>query len=48
MDLGHGFFMVKLDNENDRTKDMEGGPWIVFYHCLFVRRWTPDFHPEHT
>lgn len=48
MDLGHGFFMVKLEDENDKTKVMEGGPWMVFDHCMAVRRWSSDFHPEHS
>lgn len=48
MDLGHGFYMVKLDDENDRVKAIEGGPWMIFYHCLAVRRWTPESHPEYT
>lgn len=48
MDIIDLFFMVKLDDENDRKKVMEGGPWMIFDHCLAVRRWTPDFHPEHT
>lgn len=34
MDLGFGFFMVKLDDENDRTKVVEGVPWMIFDHCL--------------
>lgn len=40
--------MVKLDDEGDRMKAMEGGPWMMFDHCLAVRRWFPEFHPEHT
>lgn len=48
MDLGHGYFMVKLDYENDRVKAMEGGPWMMFVHYLVVTQWFPKFHPKHT
>lgn len=47
MDLGHRSFMVKLDSEKDRTKVMEGGPWMIYDNCLAVRRWTPEYHPEY-
>lgn len=30
MDIGFGFFMVKMDDVSDRTKAMEGGPWMSF------------------
>lgn len=38
MDIGYGFFLVKMDDESDRTKAMERGPWMIFDHCLYVRR----------
>ena len=30
VDIGHGFFMVKFDIEEDRTKVIEGGSWMIF------------------
>jgi hypothetical protein len=43
MDVGHGFFMVKFDQEMDRMKVMNGGPWMIFDHYLTVRTWSPSF-----
>nr|TKS03797.1 hypothetical protein D5086_0000149430 [Populus alba] len=43
MDVGHGFFMVKFDQEIDRMKVMNGGPWMIFDHYLTVRTWSPSF-----
>lgn len=34
MDVGHGFFMAKFDQENDRQKVMDGDPWIIFDQIL--------------
>ena len=42
-DIGHGFYMVKFDVEEDRWKVISGGPWMVFDHYLTVRTWSPDF-----
>jgi hypothetical protein len=30
MDVGHGYFMLRFDQENDRMKVMNGVPWIFF------------------
>ena len=43
MDVGHGFFMVKFNQEMDRMKVMNGGPWMIFDHYLNVRTWSPSF-----
>lgn len=43
VDIGYGFFMIKFDNEMDRDKVIEGGPWMVFDNCLAVQLWKPDF-----
>lgn len=43
MDVGNGFFMVKFDLIVDREKVINEGPWMIFYHCLVVRPWVPDF-----
>lgn len=35
MDVGHGFFMAKFDQENDRQKVMDDGdPWMIFDQIL--------------
>ncbi|MCH88546.1 hypothetical protein A2U01_0009436, partial [Trifolium medium] len=43
MDIGHGFFMVKFDLEASREKVINGGPWMIFDHCVAIRPWTTDF-----
>ena len=43
IDLGYGYFLTKLDNEEDRTKVLEGGPWMLFDHYLSIRPWSLDF-----
>lgn len=47
MDVGHGFFMVEFDNEEDRNKVINGGPWMIFNHYLSVRMWCPEFNVTH-
>ena len=32
MDKGHGFFMIKFDLKEDRTKVMEEGTMMIFHH----------------
>ncbi|XP_057426536.1 uncharacterized protein LOC130719965 [Lotus japonicus] len=43
LDIDNGFFMVKFDLAADRTKVMEGGPWMIFDHYLAVSTWNKDF-----
>ncbi|XP_057418203.1 uncharacterized protein LOC130712384 [Lotus japonicus] len=43
LDIGNGFFMVKMDRAEDRKKVMDGGPWMVFDHYLAVAPWSKDF-----
>lgn len=35
--------MIKFDMEADRTKIMEGDPWMIFYHYLTVQTWSLEF-----
>lgn len=35
--------MVKFEAVADKTKVMEGGPWMVFDHYLAVSTWIKDF-----
>jgi hypothetical protein len=43
MNIGNGFFMVKIDLANDRAKVINRGPWMIFDHYLAVRNWSPEF-----
>lgn len=43
MDIGHGFYMVELDQDVDRTKVINEGPWMIFDHYLTVQCWSQDF-----
>lgn len=43
LDIGNDFFMVKFDDEADRAKVMDGGPWMIFDHYLTVQTWSPAF-----
>ncbi|XP_019431020.1 PREDICTED: uncharacterized protein LOC109338279 [Lupinus angustifolius] len=41
--VDNGFYMVKFERVIYREKVMEGGPWLIFYHCLAVITWSPEF-----
>jgi len=43
MDMGHGFFMVKFNQEMDRIKVMNDEPYMIFDHYLTFRTWSPSF-----
>ncbi|XP_026416701.1 uncharacterized protein LOC113312162 [Papaver somniferum] len=43
--LGKGFFIIKLDNEDDR-KHIWQGLWMVEEQTLKIRPWEPNFNPE--
>ena len=45
-DIRNGFFMVKFDTMEDRSKVMTGGPWMLFDHYLVVCTWSPVFIAE--
>jgi hypothetical protein len=38
-----GFYMAKLDQEIDRLKVVNVGPWMIYDHDLTVRTWSPEF-----
>lgn len=38
MDIGNDFYMVKFDEEVDRTKIMDGGCWMIFEHYLMLEK----------
>ncbi|XP_028754982.1 uncharacterized protein LOC114714409 [Neltuma alba] len=43
IDIGHGFFIVKLSNKQVYLEALTGGPWMVYDHYLTVRPWEPNF-----
>ncbi|XP_057418469.1 uncharacterized protein LOC130712667 [Lotus japonicus] len=43
LDINNGFNMVKLDNQEDREKVINGGPWMIFDHYLAVSKWSREF-----
>ena len=45
MDVSNGFFMVRFDIKDDRTKVIDDGPWMIFDHYLAARRLSADFNP---
>uniref|UniRef100_A0A2N9GX50 CCHC-type domain-containing protein n=1 Tax=Fagus sylvatica TaxID=28930 RepID=A0A2N9GX50_FAGSY len=46
VDLGLGFFLVKLDLADDFDRILKGGPWFIGEHFLSLRPWVPDFRPS--
>jgi hypothetical protein len=46
IDLGYEYFLVYFTNEQDYTKALEDGPWLIYDHYLIAREWTPNFHPS--
>lgn len=35
--------MVKFEEEADRAKVMDEGPWMIFDHYLNMQTWSPEF-----
>ncbi|KAI9120307.1 hypothetical protein K1719_007340 [Acacia pycnantha] len=48
INIGNGFFVVKLSNKEDYLHALTGGPWMLFDHYLTVRPWEPQFQPKTT
>jgi hypothetical protein len=46
IDLGGDYFLVYFTNEEDYTKALEDGLWLIYHHYLIAREWTPNFHPN--
>ncbi|KAG8384481.1 hypothetical protein BUALT_Bualt04G0122200 [Buddleja alternifolia] len=46
MDLGHGCYMLKLDDRNKVEHILMEGPWMIFNHYVSVRKWFPEFCPS--
>ncbi|KAI9091032.1 hypothetical protein K1719_028302 [Acacia pycnantha] len=48
INIGNGYFVVKLSNKEDYNNALTGGPWLIwliFDHYLTVRPWEPNFNP---
>ncbi|XP_028788532.1 uncharacterized protein LOC114744533 [Neltuma alba] len=45
INIGYGFFVVKLSNREDYFNALTGGPWMIYDHYLTVRPWEPRFQP---
>ncbi|XP_057432308.1 uncharacterized protein LOC130725066 [Lotus japonicus] len=43
LDVDNGFFLVKFDQEEDKRKVIDGGPWMIFDHYLAVATWNRSF-----
>jgi hypothetical protein len=46
VDLGLGFFLVKLELVDDFDRILKGGPWFISEHFLSLQPWIPDFRPS--
>ena len=45
-DLDNGYFLVTLENYEDRVNALTKGPWTILGHHLTVEPWSIDFNPE--
>nr|POE45676.1 uncharacterized protein CFP56_05566 [Quercus suber] len=45
VDLGHGFFLIRLSLKEDYEAVLSKGPWFIGEHFLSIRPWEPDFRP---
>ncbi|XP_028758462.1 uncharacterized protein LOC114717489 [Neltuma alba] len=48
INIGHGYYVVKLSNKEDHYNALTGGPWMIYDHYLTVRPWEPWFSPART
>lgn len=46
MIIGHGFFIIRFANKEDRVRVLRDGPWFVNYRFLSIRAWEPNFSPS--
>ncbi|ONK56454.1 uncharacterized protein A4U43_C10F8880 [Asparagus officinalis] len=46
IDLGYGFYIVKLSDKEGLARILTGGPWKIMDHYLLVQRWKPNFKPS--
>ena len=43
IDLGHDFFLIKFELQEDVDKVLKGVPWFVSQYFLAIRQWEPNF-----
>lgn len=48
IDLGMGFFTIKLSKEESQKRALQEGLWFIETPFLTVRSWEPDFVPSET
>lgn len=48
IDIGYGFFIMKLDAFKDYHHALMDGPWFVGVQYLHVQAWEANFHPSTT
>lgn len=46
IDLSNDYFLVDFSSSDDLNFALTKGPWLIFYHYLIVRKWSPNFLPE--
>lgn len=43
LELGHGFYLFKCEDEEVVERALLGGPWVIAGNYLAVQRWKPGF-----
>ncbi|KAK4286585.1 hypothetical protein QN277_003121 [Acacia crassicarpa] len=46
INVGHGYYVVKLTNRDDYSFALTGGPWLIYDHYLIVKPWEANFRPD--
>ncbi|KAK9983794.1 hypothetical protein SO802_033319 [Lithocarpus litseifolius] len=46
INLGLDYFLIIFKLEEDYWKVINEGPWFIGQQILFVRQWSPGFHPS--
>ena len=46
VNMGNGFFLVRLSLKEDFENILKKGPWFIGGHFLSLRPWEPDFRPS--
>ena len=46
MSAGNSYYMLKFDMREDRSKVIEGGPWMINGFYLAMKQWFVDVNPS--
>lgn len=46
IDVGHGAYVVRFADLEERARALYGGPWVISDHYLVVTQWFHNFDPE--